>query len=254
MNQNERLNYLINYLLEDLHLDKDLFFGEDLFTTYRKLVNIREAKPVSKKFLEIQDEMLQEENRKKGIVSFENDNNKIILWKGDITRLKVDAIVNAANNQMEGCFVPGHHCIDNAIHTYAGIQLREKCHQIMKQQGILEPTGKAKITLAYNLPSCYVIHTVGPIWNGGRDREEELLANCYFNSMKLAMDNGIRSIAFPSISTGIYSFPVELAAKIAVHTVNRFLQDNPDCFDLVEWVLFDTHTESVYEDEVDKIY
>ena len=99
-----------------------------------------------------------------------------------------------------------------------------------------------------------VIHTVGPIWNGGRNREEELLANCYFNSMKLAMDNGIRSIAFPSISTGIYSFPVELAAKIAVHTVNRFLQDNPDCFDLVEWVLFDTHTESVYEDEVDKIY
>ena len=93
-----------------------------------------------------------------------------------------------------------------------------------------------------------------PIWNEGRDREEELLANCYFNSMKLAMDNGIRSIAFPSISTGVYSFPVELAAKIAVHTVNRFLQDNPDCFDLVEWVLFDTHTESVYEDEVDKIY
>ena len=92
------------------------------------------------------------------------------------------------------------------------------------------------------------------IWNGGRDREEELLANCYFNSMNLAMDNGIRSIAFPSISTGVYSFPVELAAKIAVHTVNRFLQDNPDSFDLVEWVLFDTHTESVYEAEVDKLY
>lgn len=98
------------------------------------------------------------------------------------------------------------------------------------------------------------IHTVGPIWNGGKNREEELLANCYFNAMKLAMDNGIRSIAFPSISTGVYSFPVELAAKIAVHTVNRFLQDKPDWFDLVEWVLFDTHTESVYESEVDKIY
>lgn len=97
-------------------------------------------------------------------------------------------------------------------------------------------------------------HKLQWIWNGGRNREEELLANCYFNSMKLAMDNGIRSIAFPSISTGVYSFPVELAAKIAVHTVNRFLQDNPDCFDLVEWVLFDTHTESVYESEVDKIY
>ena len=99
-----------------------------------------------------------------------------------------------------------------------------------------------------------VIHTVGPIWNGGSSREEELLANCYFNSMKLAMDNGIRSIAFSSISTGVYSFPVELAAKIAVHTVNRFLQDNPDSFDLVEWVLFDTHTESVYEAEVDQRY
>ena len=109
-------------------------------------------------------------------------------------------------------------------------------------------------TKAYNLPCDYVIHTVGPIWNGGRNREEELLANCYFNSMKLAMDNGIRSIAFPSISTGVYSFPVELAAKIAVHTVNRFLQDNPDSFDLVEWVLFDTHTESVYEAEVDQLY
>ena len=105
-----------------------------------------------------------------------------------------------------------------------------------------------------NLPCDYVIHTVGPIWNGGRNREEELLANCYFNSMKLAMDNGIRSIAFPSISTGVYSFPVELAAKIAVHTVNRFLQGTPDSFDLVEWVLFDTHTESVYEAEVDQLY
>ena len=115
-------------------------------------------------------------------------------------------------------------------------------------------TGEAKITKAYNLPCDYVIHTVGPIWNGGRDREEELLANCYFNSMKLAMDNGIRSIAFPSISTGVYSFPVELAAKIAVHTVNRFLQGTPDSFDLVEWVLFDTHTESVYEAEVDQLY
>ena len=129
----------------------------------------------------------EEENQKKGIVSFENDNNKIILWKGDITRLKVDAIVNAASNQMEGCFVPGHHCIDNAIHTYAGIQLREKCHQIMKQQGILEPTGKAKITSAYNLPSCYVIHTVGPIVREFVTKKEEtLLASCYESCLNLA--------------------------------------------------------------------
>ena len=135
------------------------------------------------------------------------------------------------------------------FHRAAGPELLAECRTLHGCE-----TGEAKITKAYNLPCDYVIHTVGSIWNGGRNREEELLANCYFNSMKLAMDNGIRSIAFPSISTGVYSFPVELAAKIAVHTVNRFLQDNPDCFDLVEWVLFDTHTESVYESEVDKIY
>ena len=135
------------------------------------------------------------------------------------------------------------------FHRAAGPELLAECRTLHGCE-----TGEAKITKAYNLPCDYVIHTVGPIWNGGRNREEELLANCYFNSMKLAMDNGIRSIAFPSKSTGIYSFPVELAAKIAVHTVNGFLQDNPDSFDLVEWVLFDTHTESVYEDEVDKIY
>ena len=139
--------------------------------------------------------------------------------------------------------------VDGAIHRAAGPELLTECRALHGCE-----TGEAKITKAYNLPCDYVIHTVGPIWNGGRNKEDELLANCYFNSMKLAMDNGIRSIAFPSISTGVYSFPVELAAKIAVHTVDRFLQDNPDCFDLVEWVLFDTQTESVYESEVDKLY
>ena len=139
--------------------------------------------------------------------------------------------------------------VDGAIHRAAGPELLAECRTLHGCE-----TGEAKITKAYNLPCDYVIHTVGPIWNGGRDREEELLANCYFNSMKLAMDNGIRSIAFPSISTGVYSFPVELAAKIAVYTVNRFLQDNPDNFDLVEWVLFDTYTESAYGAELDKLY
>ena len=144
--------------------------------------------------------------------------------------------------------ISGRHIfIDGAIHRAAGPELLAECRTLHGCE-----TGEAKITKAYNLPCDYVIHTVGPIWNGGRNREEELLANCYFNSMKLAMDNGIRSIAFPSISTGVYSFPVELAAKIAVHTVNRFLQDNPDCFDLAEWVLFDAHTESVYEAEVEQ--
>ena len=163
---------------------------------------------------------------------------------GDITKVtEVQAIVNAANNSLLG-----GGGVDGAIHRAAGPELLAECRTLHGCE-----TGEAKITKGYNLSCDYVIHTVGPIWNGGRNREEELLANCYFNSMKLAMDNGIRSIAFPSISTGVYSFPVELAAKIAVYTVNRFLQDNPDCFDLVEWVLFDTHTESVYEAEVDKL-
>ena len=165
--------------------------------------------------------------------------------KGDITKVTdVQAIVNAANNSLLG-----GGGVDGAIHRAAGPKLLAECRTLHGCE-----TGEAKITKAYNLPCSYVIHTVGSIWNGGRDKEEELLANCYFNSMKLAMENGIRTIAFPSISTGVYAFPVELAAKVAVGTVNRFLQDNPDSFDLVEWVLFDAHTEAVYEAEVDKIY
>lgn len=174
--------------------------------------------------------------------------NKMFLIKtvrGDITKIQdVQAIVNAANNSLLG-----GGGVDGAIHRAAGPELLAECRTLNGCE-----TGQAKITKAYHLPCDYVIHTVGPIWYGGKNKEEELLASCYYNSMQVAMENGIRTIAFPSISTGIYHFPVELAAKIAVHTVARFLDENKGKFDLVEWVLFDENTEKIYKTEVDRLY
>lgn len=165
--------------------------------------------------------------------------------RGDITKIQdVQAIVNAANTSLLG-----GGGVDGAIHRAAGPKLLFECSLLGGCK-----TGQAKLTKGYNLPCDYIIHTVGPVWNGGKKNEEELLANCYHNSMKVALDNGIRRIAFPSIATGIYRFPVDLAAKIAVRTVARFLSENEDKFDLVEWVLFDENTEKIYKSEVDKLY
>ena len=226
-----RLDYLIDYLLKEdpqyseMQIPSDLQGKRDLF---RALRNVRWPKPVSKEFLRLQDEELQAQLKEKGIV--ELPDVPMQIWQGDITRLKVDAIVNAANSQMLGCFHPLHKCIDNAIHSAAGVQLREECHQLMLQQGHEEPTGQAKITKAYNLPCKYVIHTVGPIIPNGIPTEfqREQLASCYRSIMACADENGLESVAFCCISTGEFRFPNELAAEIAVKTVSDYLSTHPN--------------------------
>ncbi len=201
----------------------------------RSLMNVRMPKPLSKDLLELQDEELAEQRREKGVVALDSIPPsplypRLRLWQGDITRLQVDAIVNAANSQMLGCFVPLHRCIDNAIHSAAGMQLREECASIMHAQGHEEPTGKAKITRGYNLPAKWVIHTVGPIVYGEYPTEEDcrLLADCYRNCMTLASERGLTSIAFCCISTGEFRFPQDRAAVIAVTTVREFLKNHPE--------------------------
>lgn len=247
MTQKERLIYLVQYLKDEGQYDIEIPHNEEeLFHLYRCLVNVRQAQKTSHEFLDIQDAMLQEENQQKGIVEIPH-NERIVIWKGDITRLKVDAIVNAANSAMEGCFVPGHSCIDNAIHTYAGVQLRYDCHQIMQRQGVLEPTGKAKITKAYNLPSQYVIHTVGPIIQGPlTSKDEALLASCYEQCLSLAESYGLKSIAFCCISTGVFHFPQERAAQIAYHTVSEYLKHSS--IEQVIFNVFKDSDESIYKD------
>ena len=227
-----RLDYLIEYLLKEdpqyseMEIPSDLQGKRDLF---RALRNVRWPKPVREEFLRLQDEELQAQLQEKGIVELPKE-PKIQIWQGDITRLKVDAIVNAANSQMLGCFHPLHKCIDNAIHSAAGVQLREECYQLMLQQGHEESTGQAKITKAYNLPCKYVIHTVGPIIPTGipNPLQKEQLASCYRSIMQLADENRLESIAFCCISTGEFRFPNQLAAEIAVRTVNDYLTEHPD--------------------------
>ncbi len=224
MKQTERRVYLIEYLLaergERIEIPNDAYNQKRLL---RSLFNIRMPKETSEDFLQIQDVYLQEENRRKGITDIADlqpVQDDIYLWQGDITTLRCDAIVNAANSQMLGCFRPCHGCIDNAIHTFAGVQLRRNCNEIMQKQGHNEPTGQAKITPAYNLPCKYVLHTVGPIVSGRLTEEHcELLKSCYLSCLKLAEKNSCKSIAFCCISTGVFGFPQREAAQIAVDTV-----------------------------------
>ena len=230
MTQEERLTFLLDYLLRERQEKFDVLSDpQGRRQLLRALMNVRMPAPVSDEFLGVQDAYLQEETRRKGITDLqelEPVEPGIYLWQGDITTLRCDAIVNAANSQMLGCFVPCHGCIDNAIHSFAGVQLRLACQQLMQRQGHEEGTGKAKITPAYNLPCRYVMHTVGPIITGrvtGRDCQ--LLASCYRSCLELAERSGCMSAAFCCISTGEFHFPNRLAAQIAVETVRAYRQE-----------------------------
>lgn len=254
MTQTERREYLIKYLLKEEHrilggkIPSDKQGQENLL---RSLMNVRLPKPISEEFLKIQDEYLQERNIERSITDIAGlkpvpSDERLYIWQGDITTLKCDAIVNACNSQMLGCFSPMHACIDNFIHTYAGVELRLKMHEIMTKQGYEEETGKAKITPGYNLPANYILHTVGPIiqWEVTKN-DEELLASCYRECLKLAADTGVESIAFCCLSTGVFRFPQQRAAEIAVDTVKKYM----DTDDRIKKVIF-----NVFKDEDLKIY
>ena len=224
---------LIEYLLNEKPQYSDIVIPrseEELFRLYRSLVNIRLPSVISEEYLSAEDSFLQEKIAEKGVTDIADlspAEENIYLWRGDITTLKCGAIVNAANSGMTGCYQPCHNCIDNCIHTFAGIRLRLECAEIMEKQGYPEPTGQAKITPAYNLPCDYVIHTVGPIVAGKLTPEHcRLLKSCYQSCLEIAVQNGIDSIAFCCISTGVFGFPKQEAAEIAVSTVRDFLKSH----------------------------
>lgn len=230
MTQQERILWLIRELIDENRQYKGLAIPNDedeQKKLLRSLMNVREPREIDEKFLRVQDAYLAKELSGKTITSLDMlvpMEEHIYLWRGDITTMCVDAIVNAANSTLLGCFVPCHSCVDNAIHSVAGIQLRLKCKEIMDAQGFEEPVGCAKITPAYNLPCNYVIHTVGPIVRGELTMEDcRLLASCYRSCLELAFDYGLKSIAFCCISTGEFRFPNKRAAEIAVNVVRDFI-------------------------------
>ncbi len=229
MTQAERRLFLIQELLKEQPQYSKIEIPpseQEQRVLLRTLFNIRMPLSVNDEFLDVQNAYLQEEIRRRGITDFSDFipvQQGVYIWQGDITTLRCNAIVNAANSQMLGCFCPDHRCIDNAIHTFAGIQLRLACAELMKRQSCEEATGKAKITSAFNLPCDYVIHTVGPIIRGRlTDRDEKMLASCYRSCLELAEQNELKSIAFCCISTGEFHFPNDKAAEIAVQTVKDF--------------------------------
>lgn len=233
MGQGERRVYLIEKLLAERPGYQGMSVPADAAEQkrlLRALMNVRVPRPIDGDFLAAQDEYLREELARKGVTDLADltpVSEGLYLWQGDITTLRCDAIVNAANSGMTGCYVPCHGCIDNCIHTCAGVQLRQECAELMQKQGREEKTGGAKITGAYNLPCRYVLHTVGPVISGPlTERDEYLLASCYRSCLALAERRGVRSVAFCCISTGEFHFPNDRAAEIAVQTVKEYRAEN----------------------------
>lgn len=265
MNILEKLDYLINYLLKEnkeIKIDKLPIKKEDKKILYRSLCNIREAKPISEEYILVENEYLKEELKNKVINNVKDiktisdtikksnlkNAKRICLWQGDITTLNIDAIVNAANSRGLGCFIPCHKCIDNQINTFAGIRLRLECNEIMKEKNYNLKTSGVIITKGYNLPSKYIIHTVGPIiYNQVTNLEKKQLEDCYINVLELAIKNKIRNIAFPCISTGEFKFPKEIACKIAVDTIDNFLSNHIKEFDKVIFNVYNEEDFYLYE-------
>ena len=248
----KKLDYLIEYLLKESGRKDFEYSNIDKKALYRALVNVREPNDISESFLKIEDEYLQEEL--KDVI----DSNDIKTIKENYINsdlknsdIKIDAIVNAGNSQGLGCFIPNHNCIDNQINTFAGVRLRLDCNKIMKDLNYNLETGKAIITKGYNLPAKYVIQTVGAIIDNEVTQEKIAeLTNCYKNSLKLAIDNKIRTIAFPCISTGVFRFPKNLASKIAISTVDKFISENRDKLDKVVFNLWSDEDVKIYEQNI----
>ena len=250
MTQHDRRTYLLAALLREhpreIGVPSDER-GQKLLL--RALLNLRPPARASEEFLDVQDAYLREEIRRKGVTALTDLHpirEGVYLWRGDITTLACDAIVNAANSGLTGCYQPCHACIDNCIHTYAGVQLRLACSELMEQQGHAEETGGAKITPAFNLPCRYVLHTVGPIVRGPlTERHCELLASCYRSCLELAAQNGLKSVAFCCISTGVFAFPGEKAAEIAVRTVDAYRAETGGGIEVI-FNVFTQRDEQIY--------
>jgi len=253
------LDQMINELLKVNHfkaeIPKDQSEKEKILN-YLRTITLSED--LSETYYELEKDYLN--SKPKDIIYVEDIKDKLIdgiyIYKGDITRIKADAIVNAANEKMLGCFIPGHACIDNAIHMSAGMKLRHACYEIMKEQGYDEPVGHAKITEAYELPSSYVIHTVGPNMNGSEtmtlEKAKEALKKCYISILDQAAENRIKNLVFCSISTGVYGLPIKVGAKVALETISKYLKNNKETFEKIIIDVFSEEDYEIYKNQADR--